>query len=168
MHSTYEGDDLLATDYERAAAAYHAAIENDTTEFYSGGARIRLISVEARRILASLEELSSDSGVRGRVLRQLVATEPLRQVMDVWRPNDPINGSPARLTEIRDAILDSYVAAGDIPVTNSELDCAMGKAPKGSHLREVGSRMLPTPDATSPFSPSSPIELSYISSAITR
>ena len=85
--------------------------------------------MDARRILASLEELSSDSGVRGRVLRQLVATEPFRQVMDVWRPTGPLNASPARLTEIRDAILNSYVAAGDVPVTNSELDCAMGRAP---------------------------------------
>jgi hypothetical protein len=126
INPTMEGDrKLLDGDFEAAEALFHRAIENDVTGFWCGGAHIRLISVNARRILALLPNLSYDAGVRERLLRRLAQTDPFRQVLEVWRPEGPISVTPKQLVEFREAILDSYLSAGEIPVTGSELDCAL-------------------------------------------
>jgi hypothetical protein len=122
---------LHAGDYEAAEKLYYRTIQNDVTRFWSGGARIRLISVDARLILALLPNLSHDSGMRERLHRRLEQTDPFRRVVKVWqvvegwRSKGSISVTPEQLFEFRDAILDSYLTAGDIPVTSSELDCAL-------------------------------------------
>ena len=132
INPTVEGNRKLhAGDYEAAEKLYERAIQNDVTGLWSGGARIRLISVDARLILALLPNLSYDSGLRERLHRRLEHTDPFRRVMEAWReveawrPKGKIGVTPERLLEFRDAILYSYLTAGDIPVTNSELDCAL-------------------------------------------
>lgn len=136
---TVEGDrKLLAGDYEAAETLFRRAIDRDVTGFWCGGARIRLISVEARRILALLPNLSLDSGLRERLLRRLAQADPFQRVLEAWRPEGAINVASERLVEFRDAILDSYLSDGDIPVTNSELDCALRPTAK-----EEGCDLLP-------------------------
>jgi hypothetical protein len=123
---TVEGDRKLDIgDYEAAEKLFVQAIKNDATGFWSGHAHIRLVSVNARRILSLLPDISGDSGMRERLLRHFVQTDPFRRVVNVWRSEGSINVTPAQLVEFRDAILRSFLTAGDIPVTNSELDCTL-------------------------------------------
>lgn len=118
-----EGDNKLhAGDYEAAGKLYNRAIQNDVTGYWSAGLRIRLISVDARRMLDHLPNLFYDSGMRERLHRRLEKTDPFRRVMKAWQAKGPISVTPEQLVEFRDSILDSYLSAGDIPITESELE----------------------------------------------
>lgn len=119
-----EGDRKLHSgDYEAAEKLYIQAIQNDAIGFWSGGARMRLISLNAHRILSLLPNLSYDSVLLERLQRNLLQIDPYRRVDDLWR--GPIKPTHKQLVELRDAILNSYVSTDDIPITNSELDCAL-------------------------------------------
>jgi len=123
---TIEGDAKLDTgDYEAAEKLFVQAIKNDVPGVWSAHAHIRLVSANARRILALLPDISGDSGMRERLLRHFVQTDPFRRVANVWRPKGSINVTPTQLVEFREAILHSFLTAGDIPVTTSELNCAL-------------------------------------------
>jgi len=116
---------LVDEDFQTAETLFRRAIRNDVTGFWCGGAQIRLISVDARRILALLPNLSFDSGMRERLLRRLAQTDPFQRVFIAWKPEGQIDLTPTNLLELREAILEHYLIAGDIPVTSSELDCAL-------------------------------------------
>jgi hypothetical protein len=123
---TRDGEDKLkAGDYEAAEKLFRRAIENDVTATWSAHARIRFVSANARRILKLLPRTTSDSGMRERLLRHFAQTEPFQRVIRAWRPEGPIQISPAQLIEFREAILHSFLSNRDIPVTTSELECAL-------------------------------------------
>ncbi len=123
---TIEGrDKLAAQDHVTAEKLFHRAIERDPTDFWSGGARIRLVSTQARAILASLPGLSTDVGLRERLTRRLAKSASTREVLEVSRPTGPIEATSAHLEAIRDGILTEDLAAGEIPVADNELDCAL-------------------------------------------
>lgn len=124
---TVEGrDKLAAQDHVTAEKLFHRAIERDPTDFWSGGARIRLISTQARTMLALLPGLSTDASLRERLNRRLAKSASAREVMEIWRPTGPIEATSAHLEEIRDGILTEDLAATKSlsPTTNSTARCS--------------------------------------------
>jgi hypothetical protein len=135
---TLEGrDKLAAQDHATAEKLFHRAIERDPTDFWSGGARIRLISAQARTMLASLPGLSTDAGLRERLNRRLAKSAYAKEVSEVWRPTGPIEATSAHLEAIRDGILAEDLAAGEIPVTDNELDCSLQPAAAKESCEEL-------------------------------
>ncbi len=123
---TIEGETKINTgEFEAAQKLFIQAIKNDSGDIWSSHAHIRLVSVYARQILTLLPDITVDSGIRERLFHYFVHTEPLQRVFKVWRPKGSIKVTPTQLIEFREAILSSYLIAADIPVTNSELDCAL-------------------------------------------
>jgi len=62
--------------------------------------------------------------------------------MDVWRPEGSIDVSPPQLFEFRDAILNSFLTARDIPVTNSELNCALRSTATDEDCNELPKEVI--------------------------
>jgi hypothetical protein len=127
IRPTMEGDAKLDNgDYEAAEKLFIQAIKNDATGVWSTHAHIRLVSANAQRILALIPDILGDSGIRDRLLRNFAQIDPLRRVFNVYRSEELINVTPVQLVEFRDAILRNFLtAAGDIPVTDNNLDCAL-------------------------------------------
>ena len=120
----WEGDYKFDTGkHEAAENFYKQAIHNDALELFSGGARARLLSVYAQRILNGLPYSVTDSNISNRLFRHLVNTETYSRLKKIRQQEKPI--SPKELVELRDTIVDSYIATGDIPVTSSDVDCAL-------------------------------------------
>ncbi|OIR07805.1 hypothetical protein GALL_100870 [mine drainage metagenome] len=123
---TLKGDAKLDKgEFEAAEKLYLQAIKSDSREVWSSRAHIQLITVYSRQILALLPDITVDSGIRARLFHYFVHREPLQRVFKLWRPQGSINVTPTQLIEFREAMLNGYLVAGDIPVTNSELDCAL-------------------------------------------
>lgn len=114
-----------AREFEAAENYFLQAIKNDSRGTLSSRAHILLVSVYAHQILTRLPDITLDSGVRGRLFHYFVHTQPLQRVFKFWRPKGSIKVTPTQLIEFRDSILNSYLIAGDIPITNSEVDCAL-------------------------------------------
>ena len=140
---TVEGESQLsAGDYKAAEKLFAQAIRNDPSGVLSSHAHIRFVSVSARRILALLPDVSGDSSMRERLLHHFVQIDPFRRVMDVWRPEGSIDVSPPQLFEFRDAILNSFLTARDIPVTNSELNCALRSTATDEDCNELPKEVI--------------------------
>lgn len=135
---TLKGEAKLdAGEYEAAEKYYLQAIKNDTREVWSSRAHVGLVTAYSRQILALLPDITIDSGVRKHLTLSFIHREPLQQVFKVWRTEGPINAKPVQLIKFRDAILSSNLIEGDIPVTNSELDCALRSTAAEEHCDEL-------------------------------
>ena len=117
-----EGDQKLhAGDLKEAETLYIRAIKNDAIGLFSGDSHIRLVSVNAERILDLLPNILSDSGLRLRLYRRFAQTDPSWQVVKILQSKKPISVMPKQLIELRDKILNGYLTAGDIPITTNNL-----------------------------------------------
>ena len=113
---------------DEAERLFQEALTLDPTLYWSGPARLGLAHVHALRMLSAMPVLAYDSDLIRRMGTSAVSDSAMKAALaPLNRYSGPDAVPEFVLLEVREAVLDAGVVFGEIPVTESQLDCALNE-----------------------------------------